>query len=238
MALDNGGSGEACILLFGLNDNIKFASMGYELRLLRSVVAFQAETCVDLSLASILKYLMAILFISIKWYFLRYAYNLLDEMFVRIQGEQSNYSCNIMRKSVDGVAFYHDAMKKVKDLENLCLKQALRLRSVKKCLSGIGLHYLQLMWSFRSLGIVGTRRKHVTPWCGYGNGSFLVQILSREHKKHDYMEVVKNRYKHLLKAQALAEANKQGKLAQTYHGESIEKRKGNGELIVPQEAYQ
>ncbi|KAD6118830.1 hypothetical protein E3N88_10101 [Mikania micrantha] len=64
------------------------------------------------------------------------------------------------------------------------------------------------------------------------------QILSREHKKHDYMEVVKNRYKHLLKAQALAEANKQGKLAQTYHGESIEKKKSNGELIVPQEAYQ
>ncbi|KAL8239509.1 hypothetical protein R6Q59_016076 [Mikania micrantha] len=28
MALDNGGLGEGCILLFGLNDNIKFASMG------------------------------------------------------------------------------------------------------------------------------------------------------------------------------------------------------------------
>ncbi|KAD4385884.1 hypothetical protein E3N88_26053 [Mikania micrantha] len=52
-------------------------------------------------------------------------------------------------------------------------------------------------------------------------------ILSQEHKKHDYME-----------AQALAEANKQGKLAQTYHGESIEKRKSNEELIVPREAYQ
>ncbi|KAD4585199.1 hypothetical protein E3N88_22800 [Mikania micrantha] len=63
-------------------------------------------------------------------------------------------------------------------------------------------------------------------------------ILSREHKKHDYMEVVKNRYKHLLKTHALAEASKQGKLAQTYHGESIEKRKSNGELIVPQEAHQ
>ncbi|KAL8243546.1 hypothetical protein R6Q59_009804 [Mikania micrantha] len=37
---------------------------------------------------------------------------------------------------------------------------------------------------------------------------------------------------------ALAEASKQGKLAQTYHGESIEKRKSNGELIVPQEAHQ
>ncbi|KAL8265625.1 hypothetical protein R6Q59_002969, partial [Mikania micrantha] len=96
---------------------------------------------------------------------------------------------------------------------------------VKKCLSGIGLHYLQLMWSFRSLGIVGTRRKHVTPWCGYGNGSFFGAGSAFKKKM-------------ITHAQALAEANKQGKLAQTYHGESIEKRKGNGELIVPQEAYQ
>ncbi|KAD5960365.1 hypothetical protein E3N88_11837 [Mikania micrantha] len=38
-------------------------------------------------------------------------------------------NCNIMRKSVDGVVFCQDAMQKVKDLENLCLKQALRLKS-------------------------------------------------------------------------------------------------------------